>query len=283
MNFSHINVYYINTFNSKLNQQNNNLKILFNFERNFNQQKNKQFSAEALNFRYHYKKIQAQKKSEFKNQLENKAIQYFELSEKFAFLAEQLKDSLNLFQGKIKVDLFSAITKQIYLRNQEIKHLIALSNSDVNKESHQEFHIGFHFTCLFNSASKKLGILEVNTDLVDSVEEYMEKDNRLVFEYNPNIKNFCFKTINIEFLRELKYNFNDLKGEVITSIFPFYLLSEKLKKLLFHMNCDAKENFKEKLLVFDANREIKYLEFSFKILININLKILLYGKYTSLD
>lgn len=220
---------------------------------------------------------------DYVNNSENKLINYFELNAKYLKIAEELKDSLNLFKSKIKVDIMTSITEKIYNFKKQIKNLILFSNSDTNRDPSNEFYIGFHYIYLFNTISKKINVTEIKMDLIDLVEENLEKEDKLLFEYNPFSKNFIFKSINSEFLLELKYEYDNLKDQNLSKIFPFYLVNEQLNKILYYVENDPREAFKLKLLVYDNYKNVKYLEFSFKLIINMELNVFLYAKYKNLD
>ena len=275
-------LHYINTYNNKLENYQKDLRILFDLHRILTDKKNL-YEKNFLLFEYHYKKISQKKFSDRKNNQENKIINYFELNNEFQKLSEDLRKTLLMFKDSLKVDIVLSRTKKIFDSKKKIKQLIKLHYSTFNRENVQDFFINFHYLNIFNSLSKKLNILEINMEFIDIVEENLEKNDKILFEYTPMSRNFIFKSINSEFLSDLKFEYKNLKGENISKIFPNYILRTQINKILNFLDSESRESYVLKCLVHDSNYDVKFVEFSFKIIINLNLKIFLSAKYKNLN
>jgi len=277
-----IMLYYINCHNNKIDKDLRDIRVLFDLHRNTTIIK-KTYNKQNFNlFIYHKKKIYLNKHAEFQN-INIKKINNYELNYEFQKLSESLKDNLEILRGNVKVDLLISIANENYKFKNKIKSLILASTLDTNNKSNQEFFMKFHYLYIFNTISKKLNITEINLDIIDLVEEDFENNNNLLFEFDPIQRNFIFKSVNSDFLSELKYEFDDLKDENFSKIFPYYLENEQLNKILLFMENEVKEGLFLKFLIQDADKNIKFMQFSFKILINLNLKIYLVAKYKNLD
>ncbi len=278
-----INLYYINCYSNKVNKKVNELKILYDLQRNLFKLNNKKIPKNYMLYYYHYQKITSIRKFEFHNDNHSKLINYYELSHEFISICEELKKNLCFFKERLNIELVISFSNNINLLKENIKKLIGETNLDSNIEPNEGFYINFHYIYIFNSFSKKLNIREINIDLIDSIEENFEKNNNLFFEYCPYMSNIIFKSINPELLKELKYNFGDLKEEYISKIFPYFITKKQLNKILFCLENESKENFTLKLLVNDSDKNIKYLEFTFKKMIGLNIKVFLFAKYKNID
>lgn len=276
-------VYYINTYNTKVDQHANDTRVLFDLQRNLSKYKKNYYSKEYLLFEYYHKKILGNRKSEYMTNPENKILNYLELNYEYEKFAEYLQEILPIFKTNLKVDEMIFISKKIFKHKKRIKQLISIVNSDNIKDPTQEFYVGFHYIYCFNSICKKLNIVDINMDVIDIVEENLEKNDKFLFEFKPESKNLVFRSINAEFLSELKYEFKQLKDKNLSNIFPFFISSIQMNKVLNFIENKTRDNFKIKFLIYDANKNLKYLEFSFKVIISLDLKTYLYAKYKNFD